>query len=218
MRRSWIFILILPTLLLQLWYAIPAREQAADLQQQATATRSPGLVGTAPVYTETPIIPIVPLVTSTPLADGAVYHEVGYGQTLWDIALAYELTLEEVRLLNNMAPDSTDIYAGQKLLIRLPGTPYVTPTSAETAAAQATGEAQATQTPQPTPTLTPTPHPTMALAALVTTQTATPAVQAPSAFNFDNYRVPIAYGLLGLAGIGLVLWLVSFMVESKHSK
>lgn len=64
-------------------------------------------------------IPIVPLETSIPRADGSIVHVVGYGQTLWSIALVYGVTTDDIRRLNNIADDSTAIYVDQVLLIRL---------------------------------------------------------------------------------------------------
>jgi LysM repeat protein len=73
------------------------------------------------------------VVTSTPRADGAVYHEVKYGQSLWSIAIAYGTKIDEIKRLNNLS--TNDIYLGQKLLIRNLGT--VTP-SAPTATSTST--------------------------------------------------------------------------------
>ena len=63
-------------------------------------------------------IAFVPLITMTALADGTIIHVVGYGQTLWSIALAYGVHIDQIRAWNNIAPDSTEIYAGQLLLVR----------------------------------------------------------------------------------------------------
>jgi LysM repeat protein len=60
---------------------------------------------------------IVPIVTSTPDADGLVYHEVQYGQTLWAIAIVYGVKIDEIRALNNLGP-TTDIFQGDRLLVK----------------------------------------------------------------------------------------------------
>ncbi|RPI92188.1 MAG: LysM domain-containing protein [Chloroflexi bacterium] len=78
-------------------------------------------------------IPLVPLVTMTARADGALVHVVGYGQTLWSIAIAYGVTIEQIRAWNNLPADSNDIYAGQRLLVRPAGLITPPPTSTGTA-------------------------------------------------------------------------------------
>jgi LysM repeat protein len=70
--------------------------------------------------------PILPRVTSTPLADGTVYHLVGYGQTLGTIAGMYGVTVQQLVDRNNVDPDR--IYAGQKLWIMKVNTPTTPPT------------------------------------------------------------------------------------------
>jgi hypothetical protein len=73
-------------------------------------------------------IPLVPLITATMGPDGAIIHVVGYGQSLWAIAMAYGVTSARIRELNSMAPNDSAIWAGQWLLIVPAG--LVTPTPA----------------------------------------------------------------------------------------
>jgi LysM repeat protein len=73
------------------------------------------------------------VVVSTPREDGAIYHEVKYGQSLWSIAIAYGTKIDEIKRLNNLT--TNDIYLGQKLLIKKVGTATPTipvPTKTET--------------------------------------------------------------------------------------
>lgn len=75
----------------------------------------------------------VPLETNIPRENGSIVHIVGYGQTLWNIALAYGVTIDDICRLNGIADNSSIIYAGQNLLIHPAYT--VTPTlSGETLA------------------------------------------------------------------------------------
>ncbi len=73
-----------------------------------------------PVGTVTTVVPgggvIVPMILATPNADGDVIHEVKAGQTLWQIALAYETRIDEIKRLNHLY--NNDIYPGDRLLIR----------------------------------------------------------------------------------------------------
>lgn len=75
---------------------------------------------------------IIPVAISTPNADGDVIHEVKAGQSLWQIAITYETTIEEIKQFNNLY--TNDIYAGAKLLIRK-GQLTSTSTPVETVAA-----------------------------------------------------------------------------------
>lgn len=81
-------------------------------QSSTSGTAQPGaqLTGQA-------TIPVVRLVTCTPQADGSVIHLVGYGQTLWAIADAYHISLDQLRAWNGYAADDSGIYAGQRLLV-----------------------------------------------------------------------------------------------------
>jgi len=62
--------------------------------------------------------PFVPLAKSTPRDDGSVVHIVGFGQTLWEIAVSYGVTIDDIRRLNGIPADSVVIQPGQELLIR----------------------------------------------------------------------------------------------------
>lgn len=148
------------------------------------------------------------LVTSTPLPDGAVYHVVQSGQTLWSIAVTYGVTVQRIRDLNNLLADSTDIYVNQKLLIILPGTPYYTATPT------ATQTPLVTETPVPTMTLTPAPSHTPTRTAAATSTSVVPsatlvtqrlAVEAPPATG-STWGDILGVVLLVLAGFSLGMW------------
>ena len=66
-----------------------------------------------------------PVITTTPLNDGAIYHEVKKDEALWSIAQAYGLTLEDLKKLNRLS--SGDILEGQMLLIYQPEPSTSTP-------------------------------------------------------------------------------------------
>jgi len=76
---------------------------------------------------------IMPVITSTPNADGKIVHEVQVGQSLWGIADIYGTTVQEIRSLNNMSVDEL-VYPGELLFIRavsteIPSTPTLMATS-----------------------------------------------------------------------------------------
>jgi uncharacterized protein YkwD/LysM repeat protein len=97
---------------------------------------------------------IVPVAVSTPNADGHVFHDVKFGQTLWQIAITYEVRIDDIKRLNNLV--SHNIYPGSSLLIRQ-GTLVSTrsPTEAAPPAFTSTWPAISTSTSQDL-TLTPT--------------------------------------------------------------
>jgi len=70
-------------------------------------------------------------VVSTPNLEGDVIHEVQAGQSLWQIAIAYEVKIDEIKKLNNLLDDS--IYPGSKLLIKTGEVTTLIPTASVTA-------------------------------------------------------------------------------------
>ena len=67
-----------------------------------------------------------PLVVSTPMPDGTVKHIVGGGQTLWAIADAYQIPIEDLLELNELEPDAI-VNIGDELIISPSYTPTSTP-------------------------------------------------------------------------------------------
>jgi LysM repeat protein len=141
--------------------------------------------------------PIAPMVTNTPGVDGSIVHIVGYGQSLWEIAISYGVTIDQIRGLNGLSGDSTSIFAGQRLVIRLP----VSATPTLLMSATMTETATPSRTPSPTSTRLPS----------KVTQTPTPLPEAENrsfnlAFIFANSRT-LGLMLIAIAVPGLLLLL-----------
>lgn len=100
------------------------------------------------------------VVTATAQKDGAISHVVEYGQALSSIAVAYGVTVNQLKELNGLT--SNDIYVGQVLVIRKAPTPTVSPTRTPTLMrpTRTTTATLAPTTPMPTRTITPTSAPT----------------------------------------------------------
>lgn len=98
-----------------------------------------------------------PIITSTPLENGEVYHLVQAHEALWSIAIAYNTTVGHLKLLNGLLTD--EIFEGQKLLIFRPEPETATPTNTTTATL-GVPTSTATHPVVPTVTSTPTPIPT----------------------------------------------------------
>ena len=107
-----------------------------------------------PISAGTTGTPIAPVIISTPLENGDVYHIVQPDQALWSIALAYSTTIEQLKFLNGLATD--EIFIGQKLLIQKPEPPTATPTTFVTVTL---GIPTSTSTKPVTPTITSTSTP-----------------------------------------------------------
>ncbi len=146
----------------------------------------------APGQTQAPIVQ--PLQTVTPDPTGAIIHTVREGETLWAIATAYNINLDELLALNGLTADST-IYAGDQIIIRLGVTPEATITESVTP----TSTLKPTQTPRPT--LTP-----------VYTLTPTAPAEKPAGLIqriFNPERLGILVALIGVMILGFVLWVIS---------
>ena len=71
---------------------------------------------------------IMPVKIATPDADGKIYHVVQAGQSFWSIAIAYQITIHDLEVWNNIS-HTTPLQAGQRLFIPGKNTEgYATPT------------------------------------------------------------------------------------------
>ena len=71
---------------------------------------------------------IIPVKIATPDAEGKVFHEVQAGQSFWSIAIAYQITIHDLEVWNNMSR-TIPLRAGQRLFIPGKNTAgYATPT------------------------------------------------------------------------------------------
>jgi hypothetical protein len=137
--------------------------------------------------------PIMPVITATPGADGAIIHVVEYGQTLISIALAYGVKVDDIRTLNGLPAGSTLIYPSEKLVIRksIPATATATITRTPLPPTVTPTATLKPRTATPTATVTPTPTPTR--------KPLIPGMQDPA-----KQRRAMGIGLIVLCAFGLV--------------
>jgi LysM repeat protein len=153
---------------------------------------TPSVKTTSRSITTTP--QVVPVIVSTPNPDGSISHVVESGQALWSIAIAYGVTVEQLRLMNGFAVNTNNIYVGETLKIRLG------------------------YTPTPSPTITPTPRqptrtpvPPQAVETMQSVQPTTPTTPLPGGID----RTTIGLLLVLLCGIGLVLIIMGTLKRKK---
>ena len=165
-----------------------------DCASPTTSSASPAagtpVDGPSPVP-ETSLV-IIPVLVSTPNAEGNVFHEVRPGQTLWQIAITYEVKIDDIKRLNNLF--NNNIYPGSSLLIK-----------------QGTIVSTVSPTKDPTQGATSTGLPTLTLSAGEITQTATPGAASQSGSANDQTVLNVMIGIIALAvvGGGLLTWLGS---------
>lgn len=153
----------------------------------SAGTQIPGAEATVPALAAA----VYPLELSTPNANGEVIHEVRDGQTLWQIAMAYGVKINDIKGRNNLADDN--IYPGNRLLIKLEPTQTVVPRMESELPV-------ATATSNPTATLIPV--------------SGTPVLEIlPVATPRNNSRAKIvAFSIVALALIGgVIAWLLGMM-------
>ena len=97
----------------RVYYVIDAARPTSAGDPPLVAT---SLAGGSPIPQNVSPEIIIPVVVSTPNADGHVFHDVKFGQTLWQIAITYEVKIDEIRRLNNLLDNN--IYPGSSLLIK----------------------------------------------------------------------------------------------------
>lgn len=165
------------------------------------ATRDPNATADLSNY-------IFAVIKATPAADGSVIHVVKYGQTLATIAEAYGITINELRLKNNMAADAANIWPDQKLIIiKGNGTPLAINPSVSGTPGDETPSLPQTYTPR---SVTRTPIPTLAITDQEATTTPVKHITAePEASPSKT----IGMILIILCGMGVVVLIYFFFLK-----
>ncbi len=107
--------------------------QAAYVSGQECGSSSPSSPGGVPQPGAAPIPNpvsqlIIPVKIATPDPEDKVFHEVQAGQSFWSIAIAYQITIRDIEVWNNLSRD-IPLKSGQRLFIPDENTAgYATPT------------------------------------------------------------------------------------------
>lgn len=128
-------------------------------------------------------------VLSTQNSDGDVIHDVQPGQSLWQLAIAYDVKIDDIKRLNNLLDDN--IFPGNKLLIKQD---VIQPTASLPAAT--TNE----------PNLTPT-NATIFSTALIPVSTEVASSASTAVDNKSITVIAIGIIMLALLGGGVFMWL-----------
>jgi LysM repeat protein len=175
------------------YYVLNVRAED-EVQPVVPTTSSGSVVATSSgTRTATPDL-ISQMIKSTPGVDGSIVHVVGYGQSLWSIADAYKIKIDQIRSLNGIPQDYSTINTGQELLIQPAFTPTATLSSEEVATLTKTYEPTAippTATLRPSQTSFPSASPTLQ---------ETPLSVTPS----ENDRNSVAVVVMGVSLLGLI--------------
>ena len=111
----------------RIYYILQAAYVAGQECGSSSPSAGPGTLqpGTIPNPVSQIIIPVK---IATPDPEGKIFHEVRAGQSFWSIAIAYQITIRDIEVWNNLTRD-TPLQAGQRLFIPDENTAgYATPT------------------------------------------------------------------------------------------
>lgn len=109
----------------RIYYVLQAAYVAGQECGSASSGGQPGTIpnGVPPVSQL-----IIPVKIATPDAEGKIFHEVQAGQSFWSIAIAYQITIHDLEVWNNLSR-TIPLRAGQRLFIPGKNTAgYATPT------------------------------------------------------------------------------------------
>ncbi len=140
--------------------------------------------------------PVALVQVATPREDGTIVHIVGSGQALWNIAAAYDVSVDQLKDLNNLSSDI--ITTGQEILVQLAPTATDTP--------------PATETPRP-PTRTPIPAQTV---QVIETQPASQGDEEQGVLGMSRQTMGLI--LILICGAGLALVVLGSMSKDKQKK
>ncbi len=137
-------------------------------------------------------IPLSEVITSTPDEDGIIIHTVKYGETLFTIAKAYGVPIDQILTNSGLSLTTTDLRERQTLVIQTATEPTATPSPTATIDPGTPTPTQIRPTITPFPTRTPAP---------TTTPTKPPSIIHRALGNAKYFGL----GLILISALGLIL-------------
>ena len=148
------------------------------------------------------IVRLAPGQAPPPTPTPIIIHTIRSGQTLWDVALTYSISLDNLLAYNNLSADAI-LQVGQELLVRPPDPPTPTPTLPPPTAVSL--PATAVATPKATPmVIERTAVPTVPVATFTPAPTAETPTQGANQTG-TNSVVILAIGLTVVAGALIIV-------------
>jgi LysM repeat protein len=176
------------------YYVIVAARPTSSRQPQVVSTLAPGQVAPTLVVYAPPLASTA--IPNTPEPDGSIYHIVQPGETLWLIAITYNVRVADIRQLNGMS-ETEAIYPNEELLI-VKGTGL----AANPEPVLPTDEAAVTPQASATPTLR---LPTVSDASLTPTLAVSPTATPEPLLVITREDGPLVLGVIVLAAVVLTL-------------
>ena len=180
---------------------------------------STGGGSSAPAATQ---VQVKPVDVSTPQADGKVIHLVQSGQTLWEIAVKYQVTLQEIYQLNGFSEGHV-IRPGDELLIKTVQKDTTSKETTPTETKKKTPKPSQTQQSKAKQTKTLEPTSSTAQAYIVSATTSSQSDKqsasssSPSGAAFASILMNRLYILIGFVVVaGLALMLVGTWMNRKN--
>ena len=99
----------------RIYYILQAAYVSGQECGSPSAPVGPGTPQPGPVSNPVSQI-IIPVKIATPDAEGKIFHEVQAGQSFWSIAIAYQITIRDLEVWNNLSRE-IPLKAGQRLFI-----------------------------------------------------------------------------------------------------
>lgn len=143
----------------RVYYTLNVLPEGGSINQPAPTSPASGSVA------QNQPITISQILTSTPDTEGAIIHVVQSGETLWTIAQAYDVPIDQILRNSGLSQGTTTLFVGQRLTIQTALDPTATlpPTDTPTPVTPTATQPRPTMTPLPTrtpaPTFTPTTPP-----------------------------------------------------------